>query len=309
MPEETIALTQRALHRLKVVEAVTPDRRPTQTRPKKLFHYAESGNLAAVGRARAPRDWSPSTWGSLEPAPASRHGRTAPTPTMYTDLGANPAQEKLYELHQIEDDETVRQLQSSWGSGNLRRQAARAFQWRERQGRYGELIQIDGLARCTVRGRPRCTSICSSTMPPVACCAVVCPARPRRSTWMCCDGTWNGTGVRWRSIPYCHRIFRINPVEPAIGATTTRFGRVLAGLEIEAIHARTPQANGRVERANQTLQDRLVQALRLRGLSDLESANADLPAFIADFNPRFAVTASAVGTPTGRWHTPHARWT
>ena len=92
-----------------------------------------------------------------------------------------------------------------------------------------------------------------------------------------------------------HRIFRINPVEPANGATTTQFGRVLAGLEIEAIHARTPQATGRVERANQTLQDRLVKALRRRGLSDLESANADLPAFIADCNPRFAVTASAVG--------------
>ena len=92
-----------------------------------------------------------------------------------------------------------------------------------------------------------------------------------------------------------HRIFRINPVEPANGATTTPFGRALAGLAIEAIHARAPQAKGRVERANQTLQDRLVKELRLRGLSDLESANADLPEFMADFNPRFAVTASAVG--------------
>ena len=90
-----------------------------------------------------------------------------------------------------------------------------------------------------------------------------------------------------------HSIFRINQVEPANGATTTQFGRALAGLEIEAIHARTPQAKGRVERANQTLQDRLVKELRLRGLSDLASANAYLPAFMADFNARFAVTPSS----------------
>jgi hypothetical protein len=90
-----------------------------------------------------------------------------------------------------------------------------------------------------------------------------------------------------------HSLFRINPVEPANGATTTPFGRALEGLEIEAIHARTPPAKGRVERANQTLQDRLVKALRLRGLSDLDSANAYLPAFMADFNPRFAVAPSS----------------
>ncbi len=77
-----------------------------------------------------------------------------------------------------------------------------------------------------------------------------------------------------------HSIFRINPVEPANGATTTQFGRALEGLEIEAIHTRTPQAKGRVERANQTLQDRLVKALRLRGIDDLASANAYLPAFM-----------------------------
>ena len=88
-------------------------------------------------------------------------------------------------------------------------------------------------------------------------------------------------------------IFRITQLEPANGATTTPFGRALTGLEIEAIHARTPQAKGRVERANQTLQDRLVKALRLRGINDLESANVYLPEFMADFNRRFAVAPSS----------------
>jgi len=54
--------------------------------------------------------------------------------------------------------------------------------------------------------------------------------------------------------------------------------------------ANTPQAKGRIERANQTLQDRLVKELRLRGISDMETANAFLPEFQEDFNRRFAVT-------------------
>ena len=89
-----------------------------------------------------------------------------------------------------------------------------------------------------------------------------------------------------------HSIFRLTKAEPANGNTTTQFGRALADVGIEGIHAHSPQAKGRVERANQTLQDRLVKELRLRGLSDMDSANAYLPEFMADFNRRFAVLAA-----------------
>ena len=50
-------------------------------------------------------------------------------------------------------------------------------------------------------------------------------------------------------------------------------------------------AKGRVERANQTLQDRLVKELRLRGISDMDAANAYLPAFMEDYNRRFECPA------------------
>jgi hypothetical protein len=43
-----------------------------------------------------------------------------------------------------------------------------------------------------------------------------------------------------------------------------------------------------VERANLTLQDRLVKELRLEGISTMAAANAYVPAFMADFNRRFA---------------------
>ncbi len=60
-------------------------------------------------------------------------------------------------------------------------------------------------------------------------------------------------------------------------------------LDIQIICANTPQAKGRVERANQTLQDRLVKELRLRGISDIAAAMPILPEFREDFNHRFAV--------------------
>ena len=59
-------------------------------------------------------------------------------------------------------------------------------------------------------------------------------------------------------------------------------------LDIQPIHANTPQAKGRVERANQTLQDRLVKELRLGGIDSIDQANAFLPEYMADHNRRFA---------------------
>lgn len=71
----------------------------------------------------------------------------------------------------------------------------------------------------------------------------------------------------------------------------TQVGRVLETLGITPIFARSPQAKGRVERAFNTLQDRLVVWLALEGLTDPAAANPALPRFLADYNPRFAVPA------------------
>jgi len=59
-------------------------------------------------------------------------------------------------------------------------------------------------------------------------------------------------------------------------------------LNIEIICANSPQAKGRVERANKTLQDRLVKEMRLRGISDVVAGQAYLPEFQEDHNRRFA---------------------
>lgn len=60
-------------------------------------------------------------------------------------------------------------------------------------------------------------------------------------------------------------------------------------LNVEIIYANSPQAKGSIERANQTLQDRLVKEIRLYGIADIDRANAYLPEFREDYNRRFGV--------------------
>ena len=99
-------------------------------------------------------------------------------------------------------------------------------------------------------------------------------------------------------------VFRVNQAATGSSEALTQFGRAMQQLEIQIICAHTPQAKGRVERAIQTLQDRLPIAsplgkeLRLRGISSWEAGNAYLPEFMEDFpgltartgNRRFAVS-------------------
>lgn len=70
----------------------------------------------------------------------------------------------------------------------------------------------------------------------------------------------------------------------------TQFRRACDELGIEWIPAHSPQAKGRVERFNQTAQDRLVKELRLAGACTIEQANAVLKAtFLPWFNRRCTV--------------------
>ena len=87
-----------------------------------------------------------------------------------------------------------------------------------------------------------------------------------------------------------HGVFRVN--SRGREGAPTRFTRAPETLDIEPVHARTPQAKGRVERANQTPRDRLVKELRLRGISDVAAADAHPPTFAEDHNRRFAVPPS-----------------
>ncbi len=85
-----------------------------------------------------------------------------------------------------------------------------------------------------------------------------------------------------------HGVFRVNRKDAIGGDGMTQFGRALHALNIDIICANSSQAKGRVERANGTLQDRLVKQMRLSGIDTIAAGNAFLPAFMEQYNARFA---------------------
>jgi transposase len=75
---------------------------------------------------------------------------------------------------------------------------------------------------------------------------------------------------------------------PVDKSRMTQVGRALRQLGIEHIPAYSPQARGRSERANRTLQGRVVNELRVAGIRTLEAANAYLRAqYLPQHNAAF----------------------
>jgi len=94
-----------------------------------------------------------------------------------------------------------------------------------------------------------------------------------------------------------HLVFRRPGADETIEAPVdmnklTQFGRAMRELGVPQVFARSPEAKGRIERANGTFQDRLVAELRLAGASSIEEANTVLEAFLPRFNERFGVPAA-----------------
>jgi transposase len=210
----------------------------------------------------------------------------------YAGFGATLASEKLAELDGIKvSAETVRQMQIARGLWKPKaRRARRVFQLRERRARYGELVQIDGSPHDWFEGRgPRCTLIVfidDATGRLVGLRFVQAESTKAYLETLRAHVLAHGRPVAFYSDR--HGIFRVNAKDATSGDGKTEFGRVAERLGIAVIHARTPQAKGRVERANQTLQDRLVKEMRLRDISSMEAANGFSPTFIESFNQRFA---------------------
>ena len=212
---------------------------------------------------------------------------------VYQGFGPTLAAEKLLERDGIAvSRETVRALQIAEGLWRpKRRREKRVFSPRERRARCGELIQIDGSPHDWFEGRSaRCTLIvfiddASGRLTSLR----FAPAETTRAYLEALKAHVAEHGLPLALYSDRHGIFRVNAKDAAAGDGKTEFGRVIERLGIKIINAQTPQAKGRVERANQTLQDRLVKEMRLAGISGIEAAQAFAPGFIATWNAKFAV--------------------
>ena len=92
-----------------------------------------------------------------------------------------------------------------------------------------------------------------------------------------------------------HSIFHVERGPNSGTVPLTQFGRALRELGVTHVLAHSPEAKGRVERANGTFQDRLVSELRLSGASNIAEANLFLRDFLPRFNQRFGVPATQPG--------------
>jgi transposase len=209
----------------------------------------------------------------------------------YADFGPTLATEKLAEDHGLKvSRETLPKWMQDAGIWLSRKQRRTFHQPRLRRECYGELIQIDGSDHRWFEDRgPLCTLLvfvddATSTL--------------MHLEFVTSESTFSYFGALERYLhehgrPVAfysdkHSVFRVAKQGAKTGHGTTQFGRALNELNIEILCANSSQAKGRVERANRTLQDRLVKELRLAGISDMAAGNAFLPGFMQRYNARFA---------------------
>ncbi len=209
----------------------------------------------------------------------------------YPDFGPTFACEKLVEDHGHRlSRETLRQWMIEDGLWESKsRREARGHPSRPRRECVGDLVRIDGSPHDWFEGRsPGCTLIAYVDDATTRLLAAGFHAQETTEAYMRTTRAHldaHGRPVACHSDRYS--VFRVNRRGAEGGPT--QFSRALLTLDIAGIHAGSPQAKGRVERANRTLQDRLVKEMRLRGIDGMAAGNAYLPEFMADFNRRFAV--------------------
>lgn len=209
----------------------------------------------------------------------------------YYDFGPTLASEKLLEIHGIRlGKETVRKLLIEADLWKTRTQRLkRAYQPRYRRECYGELIQIDGSEHAWFEKRaPKCSLLvfiddATSRLMELQ-------FVPEESTFSYFESTKRYLENHGKPVAFYSdklSVFRVNAKNAEGGDQITQFGRALKDLNIDIIFANTPQAKGRVERANKTLQDRLIKEMRLKNISSIQEANRFMPEFIEIHNRKF----------------------
>lgn len=211
--------------------------------------------------------------------------------TTYTGFGPTLFTEKLTEAEGITvSDETVRNWLIHEGEWKKHRKQKARHQWRERKHHYGEMVQLDGSHHDWFEGRgPKCVLM-----------GYIDDATGRvYGRFYGYEGTIPAMDsfkryIKKYGIPMSvyldkHTTYK-SPAKPLEDEVPlSEFGKALTELGVEIIHANSPQAKGRVERLFNTLQDRLVKEMRLKGVSSIEEGNKFLVRYLPVHNRRFSV--------------------
>jgi hypothetical protein len=218
----------------------------------------------------------------------------------YADFNPLLAQEKLLELNQIKlSKETVRQImieEKLWQS-KKKDQVKKHF-WRERKDNYGEMEQFDGSYHNWFEGRNEATvglEQCLLLSVDDATGKITAGVFEYNEGVIPVFKFWKGY-FEDKGLPNAiyldkfstYKVNHKNAVDNK--ELMTQFERAMNQLGVRVIHANSPQAKGRVEKMNGTLQRRLVKEMRLNKINTIEDANKFLKeVFIPKFNRQFAV--------------------
>jgi len=218
----------------------------------------------------------------------------------YPDFNLAHATEKLSLVHGITiNDETLRLWLNEAAIPYKKRKAKKHRAQRERRAHFGELVQIDGSHHDWFEGRgPICVFMgyiddATNTV---------------HGRFYDYEGTMPAMDsmkryIKRYGIPKSvyldkHTTYK-SWAEPTIEEELngqkplSHFEKSLAELEIEVIHANSPQAKGRVERLFKTLQDRLVREMRLVGIKSVDEANEFLITYLPQYNRKFTKPAAS----------------
>jgi transposase InsO family protein len=187
------------------------------------------------------------------------------------------------------DHETLRRLMITRGQWVVYNKKKIVHQWRERKHHFGELVQVDGSYHAWF-GMEKSTLIAfiDDATGKILWAEFV----NRESTENLANSTKDYIKQYGRPLAlYSDRgsTYKVNNSKDSINHKT-QYQRMLQEVNIELIHARSPQAKGRVERLFKTLQDRLVKELELAKIITHDAANHYLKTiYIPEHNAKFAV--------------------
>ena len=215
----------------------------------------------------------------------------------YRGFGPTLASEKLLERDGIKVcKETVRQIMIRAGLHQPKiRKIDKVHPLRERRQRRGELVQIDGSYHAWLEDRAEkaCLLLFVDDATSEILAAEFVEHESCQTYAALCMRYFRQHGLPEAFYTDRFSVFRVNRTNITTTQAQTMFERAMADLGIELICASSPQAKGRVERANQTLQDRLVKEMRLAGINDYQQANAFLSEYIPQYNQKFAVQSTS----------------
>jgi transposase len=290
---ELLTMSQKELDRLEIVQKITGESLTQVTGAKRLkISYRQMKRLVAKYRkygAAGLISKKRKNPGNRKFNDEFKQNVKSIVVKTYHDFGPTFASEKLLETHGIKiNKETMRQWMIEWELRKpKKRKSVVVHQQRTPRFSLGELVQIDGSPHDWFEGRGEkcCLIVFSDDATSRISQMRFFPTETTLAYFECTKRYLKKHGRPLTFYSDRHSIFRVN-TEEALGET--QFERAMKELGIETICANSPQAKGRVERANRTLQDRLVKELRLNNISDIESANLFLEKFTDKYNAKFA---------------------